>query len=159
MIKLIHILKEIIETSGFNLSLTDFLDKYNQEQFPGFIPKNRSLDPHGSINIEDIDPSEYDDWDELLSLPREQEKITSIINSIKQTGSYTPILLSLLDNYRGLVLDGHHRVAANIKLGENNVNYILDLESLIDLWLRKNKKPSNTKIREELMNKYINLEI
>lgn len=61
MIKLIDILSEIIEFSDFNLSLKDFLDKYNQEQFPGLTPKNRSLEPHGSISIENIDPSEYDD--------------------------------------------------------------------------------------------------
>jgi hypothetical protein len=155
MIKLIDILREIIEPSDFNLSLKDFLDKYNQEQFPKFIPKNRSLKPHGIINIKNIDPSEYDDWDELLSLPREQEKITNIINNIKQTDLYTPILLSLLSGYRGLVLDGHHRVAANIKLKKSNINYILDLESLIDLWLIKNNKPSTFKIREELISKYI----
>jgi hypothetical protein len=155
MIKLIGILREIIEFSDFNLSLKDFLDKYNQEQFPGFTPKNRSLKSHGSINIENIDPSEYDDWDELLSLPREQEKITNIINNIKQTGSYTPVLLSLLNGYRGLILDGHHRVAANIKLGKNNVNYILDLESLIDMWLNKHNKPSTSKIRQEIIDKYI----
>jgi hypothetical protein len=152
MIKLANILKEVIESSDFNLSLKDFLDKYNQEQFPGFIPKNRSLEPHGSISIENIDPSEYDDWDELLSSPQEQEKIQKLIS---QNQPLTPILLSLLKGYRGLVLDGHHRVAANIQQGKNKIDYILDLESLIDIWLSKNNQLSSSKIREDLLQKYI----
>jgi hypothetical protein len=152
MIKLADILKEVIESSDFNLSLKDFLDKYNQEQFPGFIPKNRSLEPHGSISIENIDPSEYDDWDELLSSPQEQEKIQKLIS---QNQPLTPILLSLLKGYRGLVLDGHHRVAANIQQGKNKIDYILDLESLIDIWLSKNNQLSSSKIREDLLQKYI----
>ena len=152
MIKLADILKEVIESSDFNLSLKDFLDKYNQEQFPGFIPKNRSLEPHGSISIENIDPSEYDDWDELLSSPQEQEKIQKLIS---QNQPLTPILLSLLKGYRGLVLDGHHRVVANIQQGKNKIDYILDLESLIDVWLSKNNQLSSHKTREDLLQKYI----
>lgn len=152
MIKLINILKEIIELPDFNLSLKDFLDKYNQELFPGFIPKNISLEPHGTINIENIDPSEYDDWEEILSLPREQEKIQKLAN---QNQSLTPILLSLLKGYRGLVIDGHHRVAAAIQQGKDKIDYILDLESLIDLWLNKNNQQSSSKIREDLLQKYI----
>jgi hypothetical protein len=152
MIKLLNLLTEIIESSDLNLSLENFLDKYNQEQFPGFIPKNRSLEPHGSINIENIDPSEYDDWEEILSLPREQEKIQKLAS---QDQPLTPILLSLLKGYRGLVLDGHHRVAATIQQGKDKIDYILDLESLIDLWLNKNNQPSSPKIREDLLQKYL----
>lgn len=33
---------------------------------------------------------------------------------------------------------------------------MLDLESLIDMWLNKNNQPSSSKIREELLQKYIN---
>jgi hypothetical protein len=153
MIKLIDILNEIIESLDFDLSLKDFLDKYNQEQFPSFIPKNRSLKPHGSVNIKNIDPSEYDDWEEILSLSREQEKIQKLIS---QDQPLTPILLSLLKGYRGLVLDGHHRVAASIQQGKDKIDYILDLESLIDMWLNQNNKISTHKIREELLQKYIN---
>ena len=154
MIKLTNLLKEIIESSDFNLSLKDFLDKYNQEFFPNFTPKNKSLEPHGTIDIKNIDPSEYDDWEELLSLPREQEKIQKLSN---QKQPLTPILLSLLKGYRGLVLDGHHRVAANIQQGKNKIDYILDLESLIDMWLNKNNQSSSPKIREDLLQKYINV--
>jgi len=152
MIKLIDLLNEIIEPSDFNLSLKDFLDKHNQEQFPGFIPKNRSLEAHGSISVKNIDPSEYDDWEELLSLPREQEKIQNLAS---KTQPLTPILLSLLKGYRGLVLDGHHRVAAAIQQGKDKVDYILDLESLIDMWLNKNNMTSSPKIREDLLQKYL----
>lgn len=152
MIKLIDLLKETINHADFNLSLKDFLDKYNQERHPGFTPKNQSLEAHGYINIKDIDPSEYDDWEELLSLPREQEKIQNLAS---KNQPLTPILLSLLKGYRGLVLDGHHRVAANIQQGKDKIGYILDLESLIDLWLNKNNMVSTHKIREDLLQKYL----
>lgn len=157
MIKLTDILKEVtaIATADFSMPLQDFLDKYNQEVFPGITPKDTSLTPHGVISIGSIDPSEYDTWEEVIALPREREKIEKLADKVRQGIALPPILLSMLKGYRGSVVDGHHRVAANIVAGKREVEYVLDLESLIDMWLDKNHKSTTYKAREELLQNYL----
>jgi hypothetical protein len=140
MIKLVDLLRENMESNIFNdaketKELDDFLEKYSTKG-----KEFGTYEPHGLISLDDnnqpyirlndktieVTPSEYNNWSEL---------------KLKQEYDFPanqPVLLKYTAEYDDAqVIDGHHRVKYIIDKDINGeLGYVLDEESLIDLWNR-----------------------
>ena len=154
MIKLIDLLRENIESNIFNdaketKKLGDFLEKYSTKgkkfgtyESHGFISLNDNNQPYIRLNDKIIEvtpsgaPIEYYTWDQLKLKPEYNFPVNQ------------PVLLKYTAEYSDAqVVDGHHRVKYIIDKDINGqLGWVLDDESLIDLWNRfPHPKPKTSK--------------
>lgn len=91
------------------LPYEEFMDKYSIEG--SRLSNQNKIFPHNYLKISDIDPSEYDSWEET-DLNSESEKyVTKLQQSLRKNEIIKPILVTGNPEdkkYRPMVLDGHH---------------------------------------------------
>lgn len=120
--------------------LIDFINKYNGELTPAMIDAGKKPKEiiHDTLDPNDLDPSEWDEWDEP-PVDSSNTKVDEIAAAIKRGEKIPPVLVqgSPLGKFMPQVLEGHHRTAAAIKAGVK-IPVMFTMNTLIGMWKRAN---------------------
>jgi hypothetical protein len=120
--------------------LIDFINKYNGELTPAMIDAGKKPKEiiHDTLDPNDLDPSEWDEWDEP-PVDSSNAKVDEIAAAIKRGEKIPPVLVqgSPLGKFMPQVLEGHHRTAAAIKAGAK-IPVMFTMNTLIGMWKRAN---------------------
>lgn len=126
---------ETLTAEAATLPYRDFMHKYHAESKPysaGIV--------HDLARLDNLDPSEYDSWDQVLDNPASRAHVQSMIAA----PTLPPILVTGLptDSMRQQVNDGHHRYVASLYRGADTIPVAYDTETLARLW--KDQHPEST---------------
>jgi hypothetical protein len=125
---------EGVETQAKSMSRVDFLQKFSVEKGLKFY-----LPPHALIPTNMLDPFEYDSWEEIKDSEKSKKYIAFLTHKIKSGEKLPPVLVKGLPNdinYRPMVLDGHHRVAAYLHNDVAFTEVYYDDATLNQLWVQ-----------------------
>jgi hypothetical protein len=108
-----------------------------------------------------LDPSEWESWQEwndptkVAGGPDSKNKVEQFTKDILQYKKFPPVLVNGTDDdpkYRPQVIDGHHRTAAYLNAGKDEIPVIYDISTLIDIWCNENNQKLN---KIEIYKKYL----
>ena len=131
----------------------EFMKKYRieptNEEFndKDFTPEKYGLyhQPHDRINLKELDPSEWDKFEEVKTMSDSPEYVSAIRKILeKHTELDTqPVLVEGDKNdpkYRPMVLNGHHRTQAYIEAGRKDIPVVYINKTLKQIYDREKTK-------------------
>lgn len=138
-------IKKLINSANNFISKDNFISTFSFESKPAKIKK--TYPPHNYLDPNQLDPSEYDSWNEFKNELNAKQKlhIEDIVKKINNKEYIHPILVER-SNYRSFsVLDGHHRALA-YQLAKKDIPVYYTDKELAYIWEQEHRAEKGTKI-------------
>lgn len=147
-----------IRQDARRMDVMSFLNKYVAEMLPQH-KSHPKAQIHDYIYTGNLDPSEWDSWQDwniphkVAGGPDSKEKVEKFTNDILRYQKLPPVLVNGTDDDFGLrpqVIDGHHRTAAYMNAGKDEVPVVYDIWTLIDVWGKENNQQLKNSDKNEI---------